>query len=620
MERESFEDEEVARLLNTRFIAVKVDREERPDIDSIYMSVCQALTGHGGWPLTILMTPDGKPFFAGTYFPKQDRMGLPGLITVLDRAYEAWTENRPGVMDTARSILAALSAPAENTGEVEYGKIIHAAYEQYKRAFDSIHGGFGGAPKFPSPHIHFFLLRYWKMTGEAAALKMVEKTLEAMRRGGIFDQIGYGFCRYSTDRKWLVPHFEKMLYDNALLAMANLETYQATANGKYAATAEEIFTYVLRDMTSPEGGFYSAEDADSEDGGGRKEEGLFYTWTPDEIRQVLGETGSERFMLLFDITAKGNFEGRSIPNTVSGSIPGGDLEFVAACRKKLFDHREKRNRPFKDDKILTSWNGLMIAALAMGGRILGNGIFTAAAEKAAGFILKHLVDEKGRLLAVYRGAASPVKAYADDYAFIIWGLLELYETTYKPDYLENALHLNEDMLKLFGDEKDGGLHLYGIDGERLILRPKEAYDGATPSANSVAANNLVRLARLTGRYELEDTARQILRAFSGSVEGYPAGHSHMLNAAILLETEGSEVVVAGELDKGAGELLEVVRQGFRPFTVSLHFTQDHGDLKRMVPFTAAYSTIDGKAAAYVCKNFSCSNPVIDAASLKELLQ
>ena len=615
MERESFEDNEVAALLNKNFVAIKVDREERPDIDSIYMSVCQAFTGHGGWPMTTIMTPDAKPFFAGTYFPKDDRMGLPGIITVLKKTSQAWKENRSEVLEASGNIIAAISGSQESTDTVDYRKMANTAFEQYKRAFDSMHGGFGNAPKFPSPHIFFFLLRYWKLTGEAAALKMTEKTLESMRRGGIFDHIGYGFSRYSTDRTWLIPHFEKMLYDNALLAMANLEAYQATANGGYAQTAKEIFTYIMRDMTSPEGGFYSAEDADSEG-----EEGLFYTWTPAEIKQVLSGNDAERFMILFGITSKGNFEGRSIPNIINGSIPGGDLEFVEACRQKLFEHRERRIHPFKDDKILTSWNGLMIAAMAMGGRILDDNRYTSVAEKAAEFILNSLVNTNGRLLAVYRDGVSPIKGYADDYAFMIWGLLELYETTYKPAYLQNAIKLNDELLNLFWDHENGGIFLYGIDSEHLITRPKEAYDGATPSANSAAANNLVRLARLTGMHELEEKARKIIQAFSGSVEGYPTGFCHMLSAAILLEAEGNEVIVTGGVEDGADKLISILRQGFRPFTVSLHYNNNSEDLKTLLPFVLNYSSIEGKAAAYVCKNFACNQPVTDAGNLKEMLQ
>jgi uncharacterized protein YyaL (SSP411 family) len=622
MERESFEDQEVAQALNKDFVSIKVDREERPDIDSIYMTVCQSLTGHGGWPMTIVMTPDKKPFFAGTYFPKHDRMGLPGLMSVLERTSEAWREHRDDVLETSGEIVSILAASQQTSIINSKGRLPNPdtlaakAYEQYKGSFDSMHGGFGNAPKFPSPHIIFFLLRYWKLYNDDAALKMAEKTLEAMRRGGIFDHIGYGFSRYSTDRLWLVPHFEKMLYDNALLALANLEAYQATANGSYARTAEEIFTYVLRDMTSPEGGFYSAEDADSEG-----EEGLFYTWTPEEIRDVLGSSDAERYMLLFGISDKGNFEGRNIPNTISGSIPGSDLELVENCRRKLFEVREKRVHPFKDDKILTSWNGLMIAALAYGGRVLGSTRYTSAAEKAAKFILSQLMDGSGRLLAVYRGQASPLKAYADDYAYLIWGLIELYETTYSAEYLQRALLLNDALLDVFWDEKDGGLFLYGKDSEELIIKPKESYDGAMPSANSAAAVNMIRLARLTAKHELEEKAQQILLTFAGQLEGYPVGYGHMLNAALLLKAGGSEVVITGRPENGSEDLVRVLRQTFRPFTVSLHYDPSEADnLHSLVPFVTNYSMVNGRAAAYVCRDFTCSSPVTEAGNLQELLQ
>lgn len=623
MEHESFEDAEVAQLMNKNFVAIKVDREERPDIDSIYMSVCQALTGHGGWPMTIIMTPDKKPFFAGTYFPKDSRMGLPGLMAVLEKCYKAWQENRQEVLDTSSTIVSAILNEEKadvRKGDLNNLEIIKSAFELYKGSFDSMHGGFGHAPKFPSPHIYFFLLRYWKMSNNEAALKMVEKTLESMRRGGIFDHIGYGFCRYSTDRSWLVPHFEKMLYDNALLAMAYLETYQATGNGSYAKTAEEIFSYILRDMTSSEGGFYSAEDADSDDGTGRKEEGRFYTWTPDEIRQVLGNgNDAERFMVLFDITQRGNFDSRCIPNTIKGSIPGDDLEFVENCRQKLFNYRERRIHPFKDDKILTSWNGLMIAALSMGGRILGNQQYTDAAEKALTFIKARLIDEQGRLLAVYRNGVSPIKAYADDYNFLIWGLLELYETTYKPEYLQEAVRLNNEMLNLFWDHENGGIYLYGNDSEQLITRPKEGYDGATPSANSAATNNFIRLARLTGAHDLEEKTMQIINSFSSAIINYPAGFSHMLNAVMMLEANGHEVIVSGDMDAGADKLIDVLRQGFRPFTVTMHYNRDTASLSDLAPFLVNYNTADGMAAAYVCKDHTCSQPVTEAAALGELL-
>jgi uncharacterized protein YyaL (SSP411 family) len=620
MERESFEDTEVASLLNKYFISIKVDREERPDIDSIYMSVCQALTGHGGWPMTIIMTPDKEPFFAGTYFPKHDRMGLPGIITVLERVHELWKENRQQVLKTAKSIVSAISPQSSPAGIPDYKALADTAFRQYKLSFDSVFGGFGHAPKFPTPHSLLFLLRYWKLTGEKEALQMTEKTLESMRRGGIFDHIGYGFSRYSTDHQWLVPHFEKMLYDNALLAIAYLEAYQATGNGSYAKTAEEIFTYVLRDMVSPEGGFYSAEDADSEAEGGHMEEGRFYTWTPDEIRQVLSDDDARRFMQIFDITPQGNFEGRSILNTIKRPVPDSELEFVESCRQKLFDYREKRPYPFKDDKILTSWNGIMIAAMATGGRVLGNSLYTDAAEKAANFILDNLVNEKGRLLAVYRDGASPVPGYADDYAFLIWGLLELYGATYKPEYLKKALKLNDDFINLFWDSDKGGFFLYGSDSEQLITKPKESYDGATPSSNSAAAMNLIRLSRLTGRYELEDKAIKVIQCFSSEINNYPSSYSFMLSAILFLRAQSSEVIVAGEQDEGARSLLDVIRQRYLPFTVALYYNQAHSTLDTIVPFISSYSpAANNKAAAYVCTNHVCERPVTDAEALYKML-
>jgi len=620
MERESFEDDEVARLLNKYYIPVKVDREERPDIDNIYMSVCQALTGHGGWPMTIIMTPDAKPFFTGTYFPKHDRMGLPGLITILDRIHKMWKEDRRKILDTANSIVSAVSVMEEPSGFLDYKALTDTAFRMYKQSFDEIYGGFGNAPKFPTPHILLFLLRYWKLTGESEALKMAEKTLESMRRGGIFDHIGFGFSRYSTDRQWLVPHFEKMLYDNALLAIAYLEAYQATGNISYARTAEQIFAYVLRDMVSPEGGLYSAEDADSEAEDGHMEEGRFYTWTPEEIRKVLPEDEASRFMQLFDITPQGNFEGRSIPNTIKRPVPDSELEFVESCRSRLFKHRETRPRPFKDNKILTSWNGLMIAAFATGGKVLGNNLYTEAAEEAANFILDKLVDEKGRLLAVYRDGPSQVNGYACDYAFLIWGLLELYAATYKPVYLEKALKLNDDFINLFWDNEKGGFFLYGSDSEQLITRPKEAYDGATPSSNSVAAMNLIRLSRLTGRYDLEEKAIKILQCFSSELNNYPAGFSYMLCAILYLTAKSREVVIAGEQDKGAVNLLNVIRHKYLPFTTVLYYNQENRALDSIVPFISGYSPAgNGKAAAYVCINNLCESPVTEAEALRHIL-
>jgi uncharacterized protein YyaL (SSP411 family) len=411
MERESFEDEEVAAILNNNFVSIKVDREERPDIDHIYMSVCQAMTGQGGWPLTILMTPDKKPFYAGTYFPKHEKWGRIGLVDILIQVSEKWRQDPDLLIETAEKVrLSVFAERSDDQGKELNGKTLLKAFFQARRMFDKEYGGFGRAPKFPAPHNLAFLLRYWKRSGDKEALDMVELTLEHMYRGGIYDHIGYGFSRYSTDEKWLVPHFEKMLYDNALLALAYMEGYQATGRKLYARAAKEIFTYILRDMTSPEGGFYSAEDADSEG-----EEGKFYVWTPAEIKEILGDQDGETYCRLFDITSEGNFEGRNIPNRITASRfdEAGELAVAAekatghigSMREKLFIARAKRVHPYKDDKVLTSWNGLMIAAMARGGRCLVK-MFTGKRRCVREFYFHKMRRADGRLLARYRDGES----------------------------------------------------------------------------------------------------------------------------------------------------------------------------------------------------------------------
>jgi uncharacterized protein YyaL (SSP411 family) len=533
MERESFEDGEVADLLNRHFVSIKVDREERPDIDSIYMSVCQAMTGHGGWPLTVFMTPDAKPFYTGTYFPKTDRLGMPGLLTILKRVHTLWTDRRKVLTGSAEKVVEAMGERVTGDTIMDHDELITRAYEVFRMSFDNAYGGFGSSPKFPTPHNLVFLLRYWYVYKDNVALSMAEKTLDAMYRGGIFDHIGFGFSRYSTDNKWLVPHFEKMLYDNALLAMAYLEVYRAVQKEKYAHAAKQVFTYVLRDMTSPEGAFWPAEDADSEG-----EEGKFYLWTLDEVIKVLGDKDGERFAGLFDITERGNFEGKNIPNRINIQASESDMEFIERCRERLFRYREQRTRPFRDDKVMTSWNGLMIAAMAMGGRILDDARYTEAAEKACRFIMERLVREDGRLMTSWRDGSASIPAYADDYTFLIWGLVELYETTYKPEYLIEALELNDDLLKLFWDGQDGGLFLYGDDAEKLIMRPKEVYDGAMPSANSAAALNFLRLSQLTGSTDLSDLAQRLFDAFNREVSLSPHSHAFFLSALLFFKSKG----------------------------------------------------------------------------------
>lgn len=619
MERESFEDSEAAKFLNENFVSIKVDREERPDIDHIYMTVCQAYTGHGGWPLTIIMTPDKKPFYAGTYFPKHDRMGMPGLMTILKKISEIWNKDKNSLVEAGNEIINTLDREYESNEELNAEDAIHSAYSEFKYSFDTVYGGFGSAPKFPTPHNLYFLLRYWYSYKDDFALEMVEKTLDSMYRGGIFDHVGFGFSRYSTDRRWLVPHFEKMLYDNALLAIAYLETYQATGNVKYADIAKQIFTYVLRDMTSPEGGFFSAEDADSEG-----VEGKFYIWTTDEIKSVLGRQDGEQFCKYYDITQKGNFDGHSIPNLIKDTgetaTKGTKSEFIEKCRTELFNYRENRVHPYKDDKILTAWNGLMIAALAMAGRVLDNVQYSKAAEKAVEFVLSKLVRSDGRLLARYRDGESAFPAYVDDYAFLVWGLLELYETTYKAHYLSQALKFNDDMIKYFWDKENGGLYLYGSDSEELIMRPKEIYDGAMPSGNSTATLNFLRLARLTGRSQLEDMANLQFKTFGNNLEQAPSGYAYMLSAVLFSHSRVREVVIVGNTEqRDTTEMLKAIREEFRPYTIPVHYSDSLSDLKNIIPDIENYKIIDGKATAYVCENFSCQSPVTEVNKLREML-
>ncbi|WP_051273653.1 thioredoxin domain-containing protein [Desulfotruncus alcoholivorax] len=538
MERESFEDEEVAELLNQNFVAVKVDREERPDIDNIYMNVCQALTGQGGWPLTIIMTPEKKPFFAGTYFPKTSKWGRAGLVDILRQASQKWHEDRETVLEAAEKITQHIQHQPIGGFEGTIEDVIAKGYKYFRQAFDPEYGGFGAAPKFPTPHNLLFLIRYHQKTGAKPALGMAEKTLKSMYLGGINDHIGYGFSRYSTDRKWLVPHFEKMLYDNALLALAYLEAYQATGVTFYIRAAEQIFHYVLRDMTNPEGGFYSAEDADSEG-----VEGKFYLWQPSEVIKVLGEEKGNIFCRVYDITEEGNFEGYSIPNLIAGTIEekAGELnvdetwlvEEMATCRERLFQQREKRTRPHRDDKILTAWNSLMIVALARGASVLNVPSYLDAANKALQFIMTHLVKSNGRLMARFRDGEAAHPAYLDDYAFLTWGLLELYQATLEPGYLSQAIKWAELTRDLFEDPSRGGYFFYGSDTELLIARPKEIYDGAIPSGNSVMTWNLLNLFAATNNDAYLKAVEKQIKAFIGTVAGHPGGYSFFLTALLF---------------------------------------------------------------------------------------
>lgn len=607
MERESFEDDEVAEALNKYYISIKVDREERPDIDSIYMTVCQAMTGRGGWPLTVFLTPEAKPFYSGTYFPKHDRLGMPGFLSILRRISAFWRDNREELLAGSDRIMKAIKREFRNPLRLPNSELIERAYDTLRLSFDSDYGGFGRAPKFPMPHNLIFLLRYWYLYGESHALKMVEKTLESMYRGGIFDHIGFGFSRYSTDDKWLVPHFEKMLYDNALLAVAYTEAYKAAGKDFYADVAKRILTYLLRDMASPEGAFYSAEDADSEG-----EEGKYFIWTLDEVRQVLGEKDGERFARFYDITERGNFEGANVLNKINIKTTPRDEDFAERCRQFLFEHRERRQHPFKDKKILTAWNGLAIAALAIAARTLDEPRYAEHAQKAVEFILKRLVRQDGRLMASYCDGETQAPAFAEDYAFLIWGLIELYESTYRPEYLKEALRLNDALTDLFWDEKDGGLFIYGRDAEQLIMRPKESYDGALPSGNSVAALNFLRLSHIAGRAELEALALKQFDAFGPVVSASPASHAFFLMAVMYYEAKPQEVIITGDYGREeTREMVRLVHRSRNPFISSVVHSDERNGLKDIIPHIENYKVVDGNPAAYICRDYACRPPITD---------
>jgi hypothetical protein len=635
MERESFEDPEVARRMNEVFISIKVDREERPDLDHLYMAACQLMTGSGGWPLTLLLTPEKKPFFAGTYFPKESRFGRLGMLDLIARVQEIWTARSEDVFRTAEQMAEALQRVSGGSRGGALGQeVLQAAYEDLARRFDESHGGFSGPPKFPTPHNLLFLLRYWRRSGEEKALSMVEKTLQAMRRGGIFDQIGYGFHRYSTDPQWLVPHFEKMLYDQALLALAYTEAFQATGREEYGRTARQVFTYVLQDMTAPEGGFYSAEDAESEG-----EEGKFYLWTGEEIRSLLEAEEADLAVRVFHVESRGNFTdpmtgGRTGENILHLTAPleatASDLGIpegilwrrLEGIRETLFAAREGRPRPLKDDKILTDWNGLMVAALAKGFQAFDEPRYGEAARRAVDFLLRVMRTPDGRLLHRYREGEAALSGNADDYAFLIWGLMEMYGATFEGGYLRTAVELNHQFLEHFWDEAEGGFYFTPDDGEELLLRRKESHDGAVPSSNSVAMGNLLRLGRMTGNREWEEKAARIGQAFSGAVQEMPSAFVQMLAALDFGVGPSYEVVVVGPPGRGDTEaLLRVLRTGFLPHAVVLFvpMEEESPEILHLPPFTRDLPTLEGRATAYVCRNYACQRPTTDAHALEALL-
>nr|WP_321023006.1 thioredoxin domain-containing protein [Clostridium neonatale] len=606
MAHESFEDENVAAILNKFFISIKLDREERPDVDSVYMTVCQALTGSGGWPLTIIMTPNQKPFFAGTYFPKTSTYGMPGLIEILESVATQWKNSKEKLINSSDNILKELGKffVSESNDTKLSEKNLKNGYNQLLKSFDIKYGGFSPAPKFPTPHKLMFLLRYYKMYDETNALEMVETTLGSMYRGGLFDHIGYGFSRYSTDDKYLVPHFEKMLYDNALLVISYLEAYEITKNPLYKDISIKSLEYVFRELTSNEGGFYCAQDADSEG-----EEGKYYVFTPDEIKIILGEEDGNYFNEYYDITDEGNFEGKSIPNLIKNSNYNKKDEKIDVLAQNILDYRNERYSLHKDDKILTSWNGLMIATLSKAYKVLEDEKYLEYAKKAIDFIYNNLVDSKGRLFARYREKEAKHKAILDDYAFLTYGLIELYESSYEILYLKKAIDLTEAMIDLFFDEKNAGFFLYGKDSEKLIARPKELFDGAIPSGNSVAAYNLIRLARITGKSLFEEISKDVLDYIAGSIISEEINHSFFLIASSFALNKTKELICVIK-DESEKEKIKDTLSDMQAFnlTVIIKNEENSSELEELIPYTKDYTLKDNKATYYLCEGNSCFPP------------
>ena len=633
MAHESFDDSEVAALLNQNFVSIKVDREERPDIDRVYMQVCQRLTGSGGWPLTIIMTPDGVPVFAGTFIPKEERYGRMGMMKLLPAIATRWQEDPEQLRTSGEKVLESLRTQEQTTSRDKISRqIFTVAENNFKQSFDREYGGFGNAPKFPRPHSLTFLLRRYRQTGDEKLLEMAEVTLQAMRRGGIYDQVGYGFHRYSTDAEWLVPHFEKMLYDQAGLALAYIEAYQVTGREEYAQTVREIFTYLLRDMASPEGGFYSAEDADSEG-----VEGKFYTWKESELAKLLGKDETSLFTKIYGVEQYGNYDDEASSDETGSNI----LHLVEPLAeqalnvrftqdrlqqrldkdlRKLFAARSKRVRPHRDDKIITAWNGLMISALARGGQALDEGQYVATASLAADFILKELRNSEGRLLRRYREGESAIPAFAEDYAFLAKGLLDLYAVSLKTERLAQAIDLAEDLAKLFSDETSGGLYETAADAESLVLRPKNAFDGALPAASSVALEVYSRLFLLTGDVRWQKLSDRLLLALSAEVSRYPAGYAQLLQGAAWSLEPSREVVIAGTPGTSSfNAMRDVVNRSYAPESVFVLHSTDDAEIVKLAPYVEWMLPVEGRAAAYVCQNFACQKPLLDPQELKRQL-
>ena len=627
MERESFENPDIAALMNEHFVNIKVDREERPDLDQIYMSAVMAMTGHGGWPMSVFLTPELKPFFGGTYFPPSDSRGMAGFPRVLSSVHQAWQDRQEEIIESAAEMtqqLRAFGTLPQGSGTLE-AKLLDQAARTTMRGFDPLHGGFGQAPKFPHPMDLKVLLRHHARTGDSQALHIVRHTLDKMARGGIYDHLGGGFARYSTDDRWLVPHFEKMLYDNALLTSVYLEAYQSTRDADFARVARETMDYVLGRMTGPEGAFFSTEDADSEG-----VEGKYYVWTLAEVTDVLGADRAKTFCYIYDATAQGNWEEHNIlnlPRTISQAakmLEHDESELrteLAASRARLLAVRGGRVPPAKDTKVLVSWNGLMIAALAEGGRILQDERYLEAARRAAFFILEQMRLADGRLLHTYKDGQAKLDAYLDDYADMIDGLTRLYEATGEPTWIGSALDLAQIMIDEFVDAEQGGFFFTGNRHETLIARQKDVHDNATPSGNGMAATALIRLGALTGRDQLTQAGRRALESVQSLLERQPAAAGQSLIALdFLLGSIREFAVIAGTDPAEFRAVLEAIATPFRPHKVVAPATLAQAAwLADIVPLLAHRPIRDGRTTTYVCEHFTCREPVVGVAGVEAAL-
>lgn len=613
MAHESFEDKQTATILNEHFVSIKVDREERPDLDAIYMSAVQAMTGSGGWPMTVILTPEGEPFYGGTYFPPMPRYGMPSFTDVLLAVADAWQNRRQEIVGGAKRMAAALGRQGGVREEVVREDVkretLESAFRILWQGFDRVHGGWGGAPKFPQPMALEFLLRYHHATDDPQALGMATQTLEAMARGGMYDQLGGGFHRYSVDARWLTPHFEKMLYDNAQLSRVYLHAWQVTGEPFFRTVAEEILDYVIREMTDAAGGFYSTQDADSEG-----EEGKFFLWTPDELRDLLGEE-AEVFVKAYGVTSGGNFEGKNILEFAGGL---NQRPALAEARRKLFEAREQRVRPARDDKVLTSWNGLMLAAFAEVARVLDRQDYRQVAERNVDFLLRGLQREDGRLLHSWKGGQARFNGYLEDYSYLIEGLLELYQTTFEPRWYQAAWELAETMIAHFR-APDGGFFDTSDDHEALITRPRDLQDNATPSGSAMATTVLLKLAGLANEPRYMELAHRGLMQMQALIAQYPQSFGQWLIALSYALSQPREVAIIGEPEApDTLTLLGICRDGYRPHQVVA--VGAPGSRASAIPLLQDRGQIDGQATAYVCVNFACQAPVADPEALRAMLE